>query len=188
MQLAPLDRVRMVFRKYDGGLHWHQHCRYLGEDRHGRWLGAPSGNPIRRGSEPPITMATAHVLLLPAGAWWTACFNAEPAPIAVYCDITSIPQWLQSEDGPYVTAVDLDLDVARMRDGSVRLLDEDEFAEHRERYAYPDDVVAAAEASARWLMGACAGDVEPFASEYQAWLDRVPPATVVEPGDAAAHG
>lgn len=175
----------MVFRKYDGRLHWHQHCLYLGEDRHGRWLGAPGGNPIRRGSEPPITMATAHVLLLPPDVWWTACFNAEPAPVAVYCDITSVPQWHQGEDGPYVTAVDLDLDVTRMRDGTVALLDEDEFGEHRDRYAYPAEVVVAAEASARWLMAACAGDSEPFASDYQAWLDRVPPSLSPDGGVAA---
>lgn len=176
MHLEPLDRVQMVYRKYDGGLHWHQHAVYLGADRHGRWLGAPGGTPIRRGSEPPIVWEYPHVVLFRPGVWWTAVFNGEPAPVEVYCDITSVPQWLDGTDGPYVTAIDLDLDVARRRDGRVQLLDEDEFAGHRERYGYPPDVVAAAEASARWLMDACAGNTEPFASEYHAWLDRVPAA------------
>lgn len=174
MQLDPLDQVRMVYRKYDGALHWHQHAVYLGADHHGRWLGAPAGTPIRRGAEPPIVWAYPHVALFRPDVWWTVVFNGDPAPIEVYCDITSVSQWVDGADGPYVTAIDLDLDVARRRDGRVEMLDEDEFAEHRQRYGYPPDVVAAAEDSARWLMKACAGDTEPFASEYHAWLDRVP--------------
>lgn len=188
MQLAPLDAVKMVFRKYDGSLHWHQQCAYLGADRYGSWIGAPKGNPIRRGAEAPIEMGQAHVLLIRPDVWWTACFNAEPAPIEVYCDVTSVVRWLDNAGGPYLTAVDLDLDVARTRDGRVELLDEDEFAEHRERYAYPADVVAAAEASAQWLIEACGGDTEPFASEYRTWLDRVPAAPLGEIGTVARHG
>jgi hypothetical protein len=42
--------------------------------------------------------------------------------------------------------VDLDLDVCRLRaDGSVHLLDEDEFVEHRARYGFPAHVVDEAE-------------------------------------------
>ena len=34
--------VRVVYTKYDGSLHWHMSMRYLGEDEHGIWLGAPA--------------------------------------------------------------------------------------------------------------------------------------------------
>jgi hypothetical protein len=32
--------VRVVFRRYDGSLHWHNTMKRLGEDSHGIWLGA----------------------------------------------------------------------------------------------------------------------------------------------------
>lgn len=44
-----------------------------------------------------------------------------------------------------VRAIDLDLDVIRFHDGSVVIDDEDEFADHRELYGYPADVVELAE-------------------------------------------
>ena len=66
--------------------------------------------------------------------------------------------------------VDLDLDVRRRRTGEVQVLDEDEFALHRVRYAYPPEVVAHAEAAAKWLAGALAERVAPFDSEYHPWL------------------
>ena len=68
----------MVYRKYDGSLHWHQLMRYLGEDDHGVWLGAPAGCTLQRGSEPPITLPQPFVELIPDGQWWTAAFNGEP--------------------------------------------------------------------------------------------------------------
>src|SRR5690606_10713315 len=35
------DTVRVVYRKYDGALHWHQQGQWLGEDEHGVWVGCP---------------------------------------------------------------------------------------------------------------------------------------------------
>ena len=55
----------------------------------------------------------------------------------VYVDITTVPVW----SGDTVTAVDLDLDVVRGWTGRVWVDDEDEFAAHRVRYAYPSDLV-----------------------------------------------
>jgi protein associated with RNAse G/E len=43
--------------------------------------------------------------------------------------------------------VDLDLDVVRGRTGRVWVDDEDEFADHRVRFGYPDDLVRLAAAS-----------------------------------------
>lgn len=129
------DGLRVVFRKYDGSLHWQLTLRRLGEDEHGIWAGAPAGATARRGSEPPVTIGHDHVLLFPPQAGWVARFNAEPYHTEVYCDLTTAPVWPARDE---VTMVDLDLDVCRMRrDRSVRLLDEDEFAVHRLRYGIP---------------------------------------------------
>jgi hypothetical protein len=55
----------------------------------------------------------------------------------------------------------------------VELRDEDEFAEHRTRFGYPDDLVVEAEAASRWLFGALGDGTEPFATSYRKWLALV---------------
>ncbi len=161
----------MVYRKYDGSLHWHQVMRYLGEDDHGVWLGAPAGCTIQRGSEPPITLPEPSVELIPDRQWWTATFNGEPARTEIYCDIGTPPRW---PDPAEVTMVDLDLDVLRLRaDQRVVIDDEDEFAEHQIRYGYPPTVVAEAERATAWLVEAITARAEPFGSVYLGWLARV---------------
>ena len=46
--------VRVVYRKFDGSLHWHHPGRYLGEDEYGRWVGCEAGTIGRRGYEPEV--------------------------------------------------------------------------------------------------------------------------------------
>jgi protein associated with RNAse G/E len=160
--------VRVVMTKYDGRLHWHATLQRLGEDEHGTWLGAPQGTLWQRGAEPPVSLPP-HVLLVPRGLWWLAAFNAEPAPLITYVDVCTVPIW----SGDEVTMIDLDLDVVRDRVGdTVRLLDEDEFAEHRALFGYPDTVVSRAVQTAQALM-AQVGAAEPFTAAYLPWLARV---------------
>ena len=45
------DLVRVVYRKFDGSLHWNQPAWRLGEDEHGVWVGAPAGTPVRLGEQ-----------------------------------------------------------------------------------------------------------------------------------------
>jgi uncharacterized protein len=163
--------IRVVYTKYDGSLHWHQTWRYLGQDEHGVWAGAPAGSFAQRGDEPPILQVQNSVLLVPPEQWWTAVFNAEPADTEIYCDISTTARWT---DPGEVTMVDLDLDVIRVRaDQKVLLLDEDEFAEHQIRYGYPDDVIGQAREAAQWLLQAVGDGTEPFAGGYRAWLDEM---------------
>ena len=87
----------------------------------------------------------------------------------MYVDLTSVPVW----DGDEVTMVDLDLDVVRVRqDGTVRLLDEDEFAEHQELFGYPEAVVHQVSQTARHLLAQVAVS-EPFTAAYRAWLAQI---------------
>jgi protein associated with RNAse G/E len=168
----PGDEVFVVYRKYDGALHWHQTMRRLGEDEHGVWLGAEPGITARRGDEPPITVEQAHVMVFPHHGWWTAVFNAPPQRTEIYCDVTTPVTWPSASE---VTMVDLDLDVVRRRTGEVEVHDEDEFAEHRVTYGYPDHIVANATAATRWLAAALADGTEPFRSAYRTWLAAVTP-------------
>lgn len=165
------EDVRVVFRKYDGSLHWQLALRRLGQDEHGTWVGAPGGGTARRGDEPPVPIGHDHVLLIPPRAGWVARFNAEPHHTEVYCDLTTVPVWPNPGE---VTMVDLDLDVCRMRsDGSVRLLDADEFAAHQHRYGYPDEVIVEATRTAAWLQTVLGDGTEPFAGGYRRWLAKV---------------
>jgi uncharacterized protein len=169
------DDIRIVYRKFDGSLHWHMTMTRLGEDEHGVWAGTPAPSVMRKGDGPEVRLAHASVMLIPRGTWWTAAFNAEPARTEIYCDMTTPPQWLTSAE---VTMVDLDLDVQRLRTGEVQLLDADEFAVHQVRYGYPADVIASAERSAEYLAAALADGTEPFASGYRHYLRLVrPPGT-----------
>ncbi|MFG1807240.1 DUF402 domain-containing protein [Streptomyces sp. NPDC049040] len=163
--------VQVNYRKYDGSLHWNLRMHRLGEDEHGTWLGLPAGGVMRKGNDPEVAIAEAHVLLFPRVAWWTAAFNAAPRSTRIYCDITTPPRWPSPDE---VTMVDLDLDVLLKRDDPAPILvDEDEFAEHQVRYGYPADVVTAAEESAGWLMDAVAGARGPFGGAHEAWLSMV---------------
>jgi protein associated with RNAse G/E len=165
------DLVSVVYRKYDGELHWNLRMRRLGSDEHGVWLGLPAGSTMRKGEGPPVPLAEAHVILVPQDVWHTVVFNAAPRRTAIYCDITTPPQWIGTDE---VTMVDLDLDVLLRRGETAPfLVDEDEFAEHRVRYAYPAEVVESAEASARSLLKAIADRTGPFDGAHTRWLDQV---------------
>lgn len=162
--------LRVIFRKHDGSLHWHLTMTWLAEDDHGVWAGTPRPTTMRKGNGPLVVLDYASIMLFPREAWWTAAFNASPAATEIYCDITTPVQWLSPDE---VTMIDLDLDVLRMRDGHIELVDEDEFAEHRVKFGYPAEVVAEAERSAAWLHAAITGNREPFATVYRSYLERV---------------
>jgi protein associated with RNAse G/E len=165
-----VDEVRVVYRKFDGSLHWNHAARRLGEDEHGVWLGVPVETQIFKGEPESDPLEAPFVMLMPRGAWWTASYNAVPHRTEIYCDITTEPRWPTPHE---VTMVDLDLDVRRRRAGAVELLDEDEFALHRVRFGYPPDVVDAALSAADWLYAAVRDRVEPFGVAYTPWLAQV---------------
>lgn len=53
--------------------------------------------------------------------------------VSVYIDIATPPEW----DGSRLTFIDLDLDVIRRLNGSVEIIDQDDFEENRTAYDYP---------------------------------------------------
>ncbi|MFY1689540.1 DUF402 domain-containing protein [Plantactinospora sp. WMMB782] len=163
------DVVRVVYRKYDGAAHRDYPARRLAEDDLGVWLGVTAGTESVYHGRPSVEQIP-FVLLVPHDAWWSAMFNPPPRTSEVYCDIASPARW----EGDTVHLIDLDLDVVRRRGtGLVELRDEDEFAEHRVRFGYPDETVAQARTAAEWLLGALGDGTEPFATAYRKWLALV---------------
>ncbi|HEX6500376.1 MAG TPA: DUF402 domain-containing protein [Micromonosporaceae bacterium] len=160
------ETVWVRYFKYDGTPHRSYPARLVARRPEGSWLLVAAGTVATLAGGDAVR-EEAYTLLVPSDAWWTAMFNAAPRRTEVYCDITTPAIWGEGE----VSLVDLDLDVRRRRTGEIELLDEDEFAEHRARYGYPDQVVAQARAAAHWLVGALGDGTEPFASAYRPWLD-----------------
>ncbi|MFS8499519.1 MAG: DUF402 domain-containing protein [Micromonosporaceae bacterium] len=163
------DIVRVRYRKYDGSAHRDYPARRLGTDDHGTWLGVVAGTASVYHGQPSVERIP-FVVLVPERTWWTAMFNPLPRTSEVYCDITTPARW----DGETVDLVDLDLDVVRRRGtGVVEVRDEDEFADHRVRFGYPDEVVRHAREAVGWLREALQGGREPFGSAYVAFLGQV---------------
>jgi protein associated with RNAse G/E len=161
------DRIHVDFRKWDGKLHWQFEMLRLGEDEHGLWLWSPPGSPMRRGAEPVKLSTSINVKVIPDGKWWTAIW-AWQRRHDVYVDIITPPRW----DGTRVEMVDLDLDVVRWSDGSVEVLDEDEFAEHQILFEYPPRLVDTVRATTARLALAVDARHEPFGQVAAAWMAR----------------
>ncbi|WP_122976904.1 DUF402 domain-containing protein [Actinoplanes teichomyceticus] len=168
-----MDAVDLVLRKYDGRPHRRVTGRLLGEDEFGTWIGTPRGTTVRfsYGLRRISWTGSDSVRLIPRDRWWLAMFSAEPSRSEIYCDVSTPAR----RTGPReFTVIDLDIDLIRFRaDGRVVIDDEDEFAEHRVHFGYPDDVVAGATGAAAELHAALTGGAEPFAGHYRGWLARV---------------
>jgi protein associated with RNAse G/E len=166
----PFAEALVSVRRFDGRPHWHHPMARLGEDEQGVWLGAQVGTVFAKGGVGPVSrLEEPRVMLFPRDAWWTALFQAAPAGLDVYCDVTTPPEWPNPAE---VTMVDLDLDGCRIRaTGAIFVDDEDEFASHHQ-YGYPLEVVAQATAAAEWLTGALQ-DGTGLRSQYRTWLDMV---------------
>jgi hypothetical protein len=153
--------------------HWTFGGTYLGSDALGDWIGFPAGSHFARpGVE--VTMPNHQVGLVPAedlpDRGWLPTFHGPGSDFRLYVDIATPPVW----DGTTLRAVDLDLDVIQGTAGRVWVDDEDEFALHRVRFSYPDEVVAQALASCVHVEGAVRSGVAPFDGSHRSWLAMVP--------------
>lgn len=169
----PLDApVRVVMSKWGGRPHWEFDATYLGSDEHGDWLGIGRGTVVTRPGATYVA-PTAQVGLVPppgpdAARGWLTTFHDVGGPVRVYVDITTPPRWRGAE----LHAVDLDLDVICGPTGRVWVDDEDEFADHRVRFEYPEELVAAALASCVEVEAAVTAGRAPYDGAATAWLTR----------------
>ena len=163
------DEVRIEMEKWGGRAQWHIPGRWLGRDRHGDWVGIAAGTLMVRPGRETVS-AFDQVGLVPGpgdddSRSFLATFHVPAADTWTYVDMTTPPVW----DGRVVRAVDLDLDVVRLRDGSVYVDDEDEFAEHTVTYGYPREVVRLAEASRDRVHTAVVAGEPPFDGSHERW-------------------
>jgi hypothetical protein len=175
--------VRVLFRKWHDRPHWEYDARLVGEDEHGTWVGAPAGTHLSRPGAAFDSPAEFVSVVPREGAFVATFYGAHPRPpgdpVELYVDITTVPTWTTDADGRAVlTMVDLDLDVVRGRSGRVWVDDEDEFADHRVRFDYPDEVVRLATTSCGTVHAQVLAGSGPFAPGLgRAWLSRLASAT-----------
>lgn len=159
--------------------HWEFEAVFLGSDAHGDWCGIPAGTHMSRPGAQYVAPVT-QVGLSPAegsatGRWWLATFHdagghyspSLATVVQTYVDMTTPPVW----EGSVLRAVDLDLDVVRGTSGRVWVDDEDEFAQHRVTFGYPEDVVTQAMASCDRVQAAMVERRAPYDGEaHLPWL------------------
>ena len=162
--------VRVVARKWPDRPHWEHDAVRLGEDAHGCWLGAAAGTLMSR---PGASFRTSQpqVTLVPVAEPFIATFYGRggAVPCEVYVDITTAPVWTETT----VTGYDLDLDVVRGWSGRVWVDDEDEFADHRVRYAYPPELSRSALASCDAVRAALVQRRPPYDGSAGRWFGEL---------------
>lgn len=79
--------------------------------------------------EPAITIFSKH-------EWWNAICMIKNDGICYYCNIAS-PSMI---DRDVIKYIDYDLDAKLFPNGEVRVLDEKEYAHHRDSYGYDDEL------------------------------------------------
>lgn len=139
---------------------------YLGQDEHGTWLGARSGNPVRQPDGHSVE-AQEHdaVWLVAEGAWWLPAFwftDTTDLTIDICTPVTL--------DGTVWTFVDLELDLFRSADGRAGIVDQDEFDDLVQAGHLTDSQVASAAQAAQSLLPLVQGKAEPFGDAAQPWL------------------
>lgn len=169
---GPGARVRITSRKWDGSPHRDNLATELGTDEHGRWLWMATGERVVTGSG--SYEAVAGLRLFPPGdVWWSAFFVPRHPPTRrpqqEYVDVTT-PAVLGTG---LIGFVDLDLDVERLDDGSVRVLDRDEFDERRVTMRYPAAVADEALRTAALVEGLMTRRRGPFDGAWRRWREVV---------------
>jgi uncharacterized protein len=167
--------VRVRTRKWTGRAHWEHDAALLGDDEHGTWLGAPAGTAVSRPGARFVTDQATLTLVPRAGAFLATFYaHGGTVPCEVYVDITSEPCWAYGPDGGpnggTVEAVDLDLDVVRGWSGRVWVEDDDEFAAHRIRDAYPAEVVRRAARTCEEVRLALTERRPPYDGTAEGWF------------------
>lgn len=180
----------MVFqwRKWDGSPHWRHECVYLGADEWGDWVGQTVGWRSARPGK-TLNVTGPSVTLVPSLESGTGFAQAgldsvdfaltvnrgHPKGMRVYIDLGWEIRW---DANPHlVTGIDMDLDVVRMEgagEHTTRVDDRDEWAEHADRFGYPQAVMERLERLALDLEARVEAQSAPFDdSTADAWLDRV---------------
>ena len=165
-EAADLRRITVRATNYDGELHWEHAAWLLSADEGWVVTRTHAGTPVRteRGGEYISPFDTrAHYW---TDRWFNVIRLETPGQglYGYYCNIATPLRF----DGDTVHYVDLQLDVRVTADATgaleYRVVDEDEFEEARQRYAYADELVARCQAAVADLVAMIEAREYPFDS------------------------
>lgn len=160
MTLVGGDPIEIWFerRKWPDTPHYGHPAWILGEDDLGVWCEVRAGLPWHRG-ETLLGPGQFDAVVLVSQTGFIAWFWPEGGDLDLYVDIVTNIQRSESA----ITAVDLDLDVTRRRDdGTVELVDQDEFALHQVELQYPHAEIEHAERVAALVLEMARRGEAPF--------------------------
>ena len=132
-------RLRIVSTKFDGSPHYDYEGVLVGRDGPLLRLFVEAGTPFV-GYRGPGRIVASYTALFWTDRHYNVFHNHWPMGsrgVTSYCNIGT-PAAL---DGDTLRWVDLDLDVVALAGGRIVLDDEDEFAAHRVRFGYPEELV-----------------------------------------------
>lgn len=163
--------VTVQFLKNPDHLHWGFDAAWLGEDEWGEWIGVPTGTTCWKGDRAHSPTPGDAVFCAPRDAWWHLHYNGDNHPkYSHFVDIVTPPVWVSENR---YEMVDLDLDVARHRDGTIEVQDEDEFEIHQVHYGYSPEMIQQAEMTTRQIVELLDRRQEPFFEVAASWLERL---------------
>lgn len=94
--------------------------------------------------------------------WFNVIGMIKPDGIYYYCNLSSPYVY----DGEAVKYIDYDLDIRVSKDGSFKILDEDEYQKHQLRYRYPEEIKRILENEMSILIKLIESKTKPFDDEF----------------------
>lgn len=163
--------VTVQFLKNPDIVHWGFEAEWLGEDEWGDWIAVPEGTRCWKGDAEHRPTEGNAVFCVPRGEWWHLHYNgANHHKYSHFIDIVTPPVWMSENR---YEMIDLDLDVAVHRDGTVEIQDEDEFGVHQVELGYTEEMIARAVEETEKLVAAVERRKEPFFEVAASWLQRL---------------
>lgn len=164
--LVPGSAVQVASTKYDGSLHYQYSATVVDDDGDRLRAWVPAGTQLhsyRGDRSTPRPFLRVH----DRRRYWNleVIWERNWRPRQHYVNIALPSTW---SDGT-LRFVDIDLDVSWTADGRVLLLDEDEFADHRERLGYPQWLVDRAWAAVDEVRGLISLERPPFDGSLYRW-------------------
>jgi protein associated with RNAse G/E len=152
-------RIHVCSTKYDGSPHWEYDSWFVSEAGPLLVTQDFAGQPYQTWKGPHTEPYDVR------NHFWTdrwfnvmRCDHPGGGLDLWYCNVTTPAQF----DGETVRYVDLDLDVVLRADGTIEVLDEDEFLDNGRRMAYPLDVIDQARAAVDELLSLARKRAFPF--------------------------
>jgi protein associated with RNAse G/E len=164
-----MDPVTVQFYKNPRALHWGFAGFLLGEDEYGCWVGLPQGSDRWKGETRCSPTGEDAVQCFPHEGWWVLHFNGPVRPISHFVDITTQPTMAEGR----IEMIDLDLDLVVLGDGTVEVVDEDEFEINQVELGYSREMIRRARNETERVARLLRRGEEPFFAVAEHWLQVV---------------